>query len=199
MSSVGAGRLLDDLREVLAEPVVGHAARDLDARLRHVGELDRVVRVGPDRLGEVLADLALDDVEGGDELDVADVVAAEVDVHQAGDEVVFGRRSCSTRRPAANELAQLPTPMIATRTLPFAERVSMKPLLSSLEQLRANEERSQDDCVPSQCRQYPIAQGRTPQGASTRPAVITTTRVARSPERPRRRAVRASRRVHACS
>ena len=28
------------------------------------------------------------DVEGGDELDVADVVAAEVDVHQARDEVV---------------------------------------------------------------------------------------------------------------
>ena len=57
----------------------------------HVGELDRVVRVRPDRLGEVLADLVARDVEGGGELDVADVVAAEVDVHQARDEVV-GRR-----------------------------------------------------------------------------------------------------------
>ena len=53
---------------------------------RHVGELDRVVRVRPHRLGEVDADLALDDVERRDDLDVADVVAAEVDVHQAGDE-----------------------------------------------------------------------------------------------------------------
>ena len=48
-----------------------------------VGELDRVVLARPDRLGEVFADLLGVDVEGGDELDVADVVAAEVDVHQA--------------------------------------------------------------------------------------------------------------------
>ena len=83
-----ARRLLDDLGEVLADAVVRHAARDLDARLRHVRELDRVVRVRPDRVGEVLADLALDDVERGRELDVGDVVAAEVDVHQARDECV---------------------------------------------------------------------------------------------------------------
>ena len=42
----------------------------------------------PDRLGEVDADLALDDVEGGRELDVGDVVAAEVDVHEPRDEGV---------------------------------------------------------------------------------------------------------------
>ena len=57
----------------------------LTPRLGHVGELDRVVLARPDRLGEVLADLLGVDVEGGDELDVADVVAAEVDVHQARD------------------------------------------------------------------------------------------------------------------
>ena len=79
-----ARRLLDDLREVLPDAVVRHAARHGDAGLGDVGELDRVVRVGPDRLGEVLADLALDDVEGGRELDVRDVIAAEVDVHQPG-------------------------------------------------------------------------------------------------------------------
>ena len=38
-----------------------------------------------DRLREVEADLLGVDVERGDELDVADVVRAEVDVHQAGD------------------------------------------------------------------------------------------------------------------
>ena len=43
---------------------------------------------GPDRLGEVLADLVGVDVEGGRELDVADVVAAEVDVHQTRDLLV---------------------------------------------------------------------------------------------------------------
>ena len=64
---------------------MGHAAVDLHARVRDVGELDRVVLTRPDRLGEVLADLLDVDVEGGRELDVAYVVAAEVDVHEAGD------------------------------------------------------------------------------------------------------------------
>ena len=80
-----ARRFGDFLFEVLAEPVVGHAPLDLDAQLGHLGELDRVVLPRPDRLGEVLADLLGVDVEGGDELDVADVVAAELDVHQARD------------------------------------------------------------------------------------------------------------------
>ena len=83
-----AGRLLDDLADVLAEPVVGHAARDADSALGDVGELDRVVGVRPDRVGEVLADLRRRDVERGSELDVPDVVAAEVDVHEARDELV---------------------------------------------------------------------------------------------------------------
>ena len=94
-----ARRLLDDLREVLPDAVVRHAARHRDAGLRDVGELDRVVRVRPDRLGEVDADLALDDVERGGELDVRDVIAAEVDVHQAGDGRPPASRPCSTRRP----------------------------------------------------------------------------------------------------
>ena len=85
----GLARGLGDLLlQVLAEAVVGHAALDLDAQLGDVGELDRVVLARPDRLGEVLADLLGVDVEGGDELDVADVVAAEVDVHQARDLLV---------------------------------------------------------------------------------------------------------------
>ena len=52
---------------------VRHAARDLDSGLRDV-ELDRVVRVRPDSVRQVDADLALDHVEGGRELDVRDVV-----------------------------------------------------------------------------------------------------------------------------
>ena len=54
----------------------------------HVGEPDRVVRLGEDRLGDVLADLVRVDVERGNHRDVADVVAAELDVHQAGDRLV---------------------------------------------------------------------------------------------------------------
>ena len=94
-----ARRLGDLLLEVLAKAVVRHAAVDLDAHVRDVGELDRVVLARPDRLGEVLADLLGVDVEGRDELDVLDVVAAEVDVHEARDLLGRDRRPCSTRRP----------------------------------------------------------------------------------------------------
>ena len=58
--------------------------------VRDVGELDRVVLAAHDRLREILADLLVVDVERGDELDVAHVVAAEVDVHQARHELVVG-------------------------------------------------------------------------------------------------------------
>lgn len=42
-----------------------------------------------DGFGKVLANFAVIDVETTDEVDVADVVAAEVDVHQSGDTFVF--------------------------------------------------------------------------------------------------------------
>ncbi len=94
-----------------------HAAMDGRAELlRHVGELDRVVRLGPDRLAEVLADLRRVDVERAGELDVADVVAAEVDVHEARDGLV-GVGVLVVLDALHEAFAQLPTPMIATRTL----------------------------------------------------------------------------------
>ena len=85
-----AGCLLDLFLQVSPEAVVGHAAVNghaelLRHRARTARELDRVVLARPDRLAEVLADLRRVDVERGGELDVAHVVAAEVDVHQARD------------------------------------------------------------------------------------------------------------------
>ncbi|MFN8163913.1 MAG: hypothetical protein U0R26_08800 [Solirubrobacterales bacterium] len=62
---------------------MGHPPLDLDAEVGHVGELDRVVLTRPHRLREVLPHLLDVDVEGGDKFDVADVVAAEFDMHQA--------------------------------------------------------------------------------------------------------------------
>src|SRR6185295_3468831 len=70
------------------EPVERMPALDRHAGGRHVGEPDRVVRLGEDRLGDVGADLLRVDVERGDDADVADVVAAKLDVHQAGDRLV---------------------------------------------------------------------------------------------------------------
>ena len=63
------------------------APLDLDADLADGREPDGVVLAGEDGLAEVEADLGGVDVEGGDELDVADVVATEADVHEAGDGV----------------------------------------------------------------------------------------------------------------
>jgi catechol 2,3-dioxygenase len=56
--------------------------------VRYLGEADSVVWLSKDGSREVAADLAGIDVEGSHELDVADVIAAEVDVHQAGHELV---------------------------------------------------------------------------------------------------------------
>src|SRR6266550_5224796 len=64
---------------------MGHPALDLDALMWNVREFHRVVMPGEDRVRQILADLVLIDVEGGGEFDVADVVAAEIDVHQARD------------------------------------------------------------------------------------------------------------------
>src|SRR5262249_61725749 len=71
-----------------AQPVERGRALDEHAQLRDVGEADRVVDAGADRLADVEPDLRRIDVEGGDELDVAHVIAAEHDVHEAGDGLV---------------------------------------------------------------------------------------------------------------
>lgn len=63
---------------------MGVAALDGHAGVRNLGDLDGVVLAGPDGVREVEADLLRVDVEGGDELDVAHVVVAELDVHQTG-------------------------------------------------------------------------------------------------------------------
>ena len=61
------------------------AALHRDVELRDVADLDGVVLAGEDCLRQVETDLLGVDVERGHELDVADVVRPEVDVHQAGD------------------------------------------------------------------------------------------------------------------
>src|SRR5439155_17297705 len=68
-----------------------HAALHGHAERRHGGELHGVVGRLEDRLREVLAHFARIDVEGGGELDVADVVTTEPRVHEPGDEPVVRR------------------------------------------------------------------------------------------------------------
>jgi hypothetical protein len=56
----------------------------------YLREGNRVVGGGGDGLGEIGADLAGVDVEGGRELDVPHVVRAQPRAHEAGDEAVIG-------------------------------------------------------------------------------------------------------------
>jgi hypothetical protein len=108
------GRLVDGHPVVLAEPVEGVATLDGDAAGRDLADLDGVVLGGVDRLGEVLADLLVVDVERRDELDVAHVVVAEGHVHETGHGAL---RVCVPVVVDAldEELAQFPTPTMATR------------------------------------------------------------------------------------
>ena len=125
MSSVGPGARGMTCDRYLPRPSCVMPRETRTPGVRHVGELERVVRRRVDRLREVLADLVRVDVERGDEVDVAHVVAAEVDVHQPG------YRSSSPRvlvevTPCTSDDAQFPTPMIATliglRPLPLLAR-----------------------------------------------------------------------------
>ena len=63
---------------------MGRSTQHLDAEVRDIRELDRVVLRGADRFGEVLANLVGINVEGGHEFDVANAVSAEIVVHEAG-------------------------------------------------------------------------------------------------------------------
>ena len=65
-----------------------------DAEVGDIGELHGVVGLGEDGLGEIEADFARVDVEGGDEVEVGDGIAAEDGVHNAGD---------SRRRPGRSD------------------------------------------------------------------------------------------------
>ncbi len=82
-------RFLDHLTVVFAQTVVGRPAQHLDAEIRHIRELDRIVLRSADRLRQILADLERVDVERRDEFDVAHAVSAEVVMHQAGNLVLI--------------------------------------------------------------------------------------------------------------
>ena len=68
---------------------MGHAAFNFYTQVGNIRELDRVVRIGRDGLAQIQADLGVDHIEGSRELNVMDVIPAQIDVHQAGDRVGF--------------------------------------------------------------------------------------------------------------
>src|SRR5699024_3698666 len=73
---------VDDLTVETTESVTGGPALYVHAERRHVSDRHRVVLARCDRLGQITADLLGIHIERCGELDVADVVTAELHVHQ---------------------------------------------------------------------------------------------------------------------
>ena len=65
---------------------MGHTPFNLDTGWRYIIEIKGVVGWRNDCLCQILADLIFINIEGGDEVDITYVIAAEIDVHQSGDE-----------------------------------------------------------------------------------------------------------------
>ena len=115
MSAVGPGALVMTCERYLPRPSCVMPRSTLTPRCGTSANL--MVLFGPAKMASLrsLPDLVGVDVERRRELDVADVIAAEVDVHQTGNELVVRRRPCRYWTPWTSDEAQLPTPMIATR------------------------------------------------------------------------------------
>ena len=79
---IGVG-FRDDLAVVLAEAVERGSPQDLHVQRGNVGEPERVVRLCEDGLGQVPAHLLAVHVERRGELDVADVILPQADVHES--------------------------------------------------------------------------------------------------------------------
>ncbi len=77
------GGFIHHVLVVEAEPVKSRPSLHLDTQVAYVGKANRVVLSRPHRLCQVLADLGCVDVESGHEINVAYVISAEVDMHQA--------------------------------------------------------------------------------------------------------------------
>lgn len=86
-----AGSFKNYFVEIFAQAVVGHAAVNIDAEMGDVRKFDGVIRFGEDGLGEIFTDFGVIDVECGGELDIADVVATKVYMHEARDELILLR------------------------------------------------------------------------------------------------------------
>ena len=80
---------------------MGHPTRYLDTEIGNLGELNRVVRFRENRLSEIQSDFGAIDVEGRHKLNVVNVVAAEIYVHQSRNEIL--RRCVSVKLNALNK------------------------------------------------------------------------------------------------
>jgi hypothetical protein len=70
---------------------MGWATPDFHSGRTDRGEALGIVGWGRDRFGEIASDLSLGYVKSGDKLDIPDMVAAQVEVHDPRNRTVAGR------------------------------------------------------------------------------------------------------------
>src|SRR5581483_7822718 len=84
-------RFMDNLGEILAQPVMGHAAIDLCPQLRHLGETIGIVRGCKNGLADILSHLTGIYIESCGKLYVPNMIAAQIHMHQARHKFVWLR------------------------------------------------------------------------------------------------------------
>ncbi|MBA7582593.1 hypothetical protein ES708_24525 [subsurface metagenome] len=70
---------------------MGHPPLNLNPGGGHLTKLEGVVGWGKNSLGYILANLVLINIKGSHEIDITDMIPAEINVHQPGNKfVIFG-------------------------------------------------------------------------------------------------------------
>ncbi len=89
--SGGSIGLLDLLAQIAADAVERPAALDDYAGGGNIRKAERVIGSGVDGFGDIAPDLRSGDVEGRGDLDIADVISAEIGMHQPRNRLVLLR------------------------------------------------------------------------------------------------------------
>jgi hypothetical protein len=68
---------------------MGHAPLDLNPGSGHLAELKGIVGLGKNGSGQILAHLVLINIKGSHEIDIADMIAAKIDMHKSGHKLIL--------------------------------------------------------------------------------------------------------------
>ena len=82
-------RFGDDAREVLPQPIMCHAAVYLCIEFGNICKAIRIIWGSVNSLTDIFAHFILINVKSGSELDIVDVVASKIDMHQARNKILW--------------------------------------------------------------------------------------------------------------
>ncbi|MBA7696821.1 hypothetical protein ES703_105473 [subsurface metagenome] len=77
-------RLLNNLRQILAQTIMGHTPLNLNPCSRHLTEFKCIIRLSKNCLRQVLAHFVLININGSYEIDIAYMVSPQINMHKPG-------------------------------------------------------------------------------------------------------------------